>query len=200
MQKGEGKPDPESLIGAQLDAGDHAGAAAGTLRFYGPEILGYLYATLRDETAADEVFAQFSEDLWKGLGKFRRLCSMRTWSYRLAWESLSKFRRDPYRRRALPLRTGEWSQAATEVRDRTAPWLRSSVRDQVARLRERLTDAERTLLILRIDRGLSFAEIAEVLRPRDRRAGAVTLRKRYDRLKKKLRRLAEAEGLLSSGR
>jgi RNA polymerase sigma-70 factor (ECF subfamily) len=193
-----GLGEPETLIAARLDAGDFPGAAAETVRSYGAEILGYLYATLRDETAADEVFAQFSEDLWKGLSRFRRLCSMRTWAYRLAWEALSRFRRDPYRRRAQPLRTGEWSQVAAQVRDQTAPYLRSAVRSKVAVLRERLTPAEQTLLILRVDRGLSFAEIAEVLRGRDRRAGVVTLRKRYDRLKKKLRRLAEAEGLLST--
>lgn len=194
-----GEMDPESAIGARLDAADHRGAAGETLRSYGPEILGYLYATLRDETAADEVFAQFSEDLWKSLSRFRRLCSMRTWSYRLAWEAIGRYRRDPFRRRALPLRTGEWSQLAHQVRDQTAPWLRTTVRGKVARLRERLTDAEQTLLILRVDRGLSFADIAEVMRRGRRSVGVVTLRKRYDRLKRKLRRLAEAEGLLSAG-
>jgi RNA polymerase sigma-70 factor (ECF subfamily) len=198
MRLSEGNRGQETLIGARLDAGDFPGAAAETLRSYGPEILGYLYATLRDETAAEEVFSQFSEDLWKGLSRFRRLCSMRTWSYRLAWEALRRFRRDPYRRRARPLATEEWSRVAADVRDKTAPYLRSTVRGRVARLRERLNPAEQTLLILRVDRGLSFAEIAEVMRRRAGPIALVTLRKRYDRLKKKLRRLAEAEGLLSA--
>jgi RNA polymerase sigma-70 factor (ECF subfamily) len=189
----------EAVIGARLDAGDHRGAAIETVRCYGPEILGYLHATLRDESAAEEVFSQFSEDLWKGLAQFRRKCSMRTWAYKLAWEALKRFLRDPYRRRAQPLRSDEWSQVASEVRERTAPHLRSTIRGRVARLREQLNPAEQTLLILRVDRGLSFAEIAEVIFARGRPVGVVTLRKRYDRLKKKLRRLAEADGLLSRG-
>ncbi len=199
MEAKEADRGPETAIGARLEAGDYQAAAVETLRCYGSEILGYLYATLRDETAADEVFSQFSEDLWKGLAQFRRQCSMRTWAYKLAWEAVKRFRRDPYRRRAQPIATDEWSRVAAEVRESTAPYLRSTVRGRLERLRERLTPAEQTLLILRIDRGLSFAEVAEVIGSRARPVGVVTLRKRYDRLKKKLRELARAEGLLSPG-
>jgi RNA polymerase sigma-70 factor (ECF subfamily) len=197
MELGERNGGLEAAIGELLEAGDFQNAAVETVRCYGPEILGYLYATLRDEAAAEEVFSQFSEDLWKGLAQFRRQCSMRTWAYKLAWEALKRFRRDPYRRRAQPIRTNDWSQVAAEVRERTAPYLRSTVRGRVARLREQLSPSEQTLLILRVDRGLSFAEIAEVIRLGGRPVGVVTLRKRYDRVKKKLRRLAQAEGLLS---
>jgi RNA polymerase sigma-70 factor (ECF subfamily) len=188
--------DLESAIATSLDAGDYHRAAVETLRGYGPEILGYLHAMLRDEAAAEDVFSQFSEDLWKGMARFRRACSMRTWSYKLAWEAAKRLLRDPYRRRARPLRTGEWSQVAAEVHQKTAPFLRTTARGRIAHLREQLRASEQTLLVLRIDRGLSWAEIAEVMRSRRRRVDAVTLRKRYERLKERLRRLAAAEGLL----
>ena len=53
------------------------------------------------------------------------------------------------------------------VRTTTALHLRSEVKDQVSRLRERLEPDEQTLLILRVDRALSWREVAHVtLHPR----------------------------------
>ena len=196
MQESGGFTELEGSIAAYLDHGDFHGAAVESLRGYGSEILGYLHALLRDETAAEEVFSQFSEDLWKSLARFRRACSMRTWSYKLAWEAARRFKRDPYRRRGQPFRTGDWADVAAEVKGSTAPYRRSTARGGIARLREQLRASEQTLLILRIDRRLSFAEISQVMRSRGRKVGPVALRKRYERLKEKLRRLAEAEGLL----
>jgi RNA polymerase sigma-70 factor (ECF subfamily) len=47
----------EASVGRLLDAGDFEGAAVETLKGYGPEVLGYLLAILRDEDAAKEVFS-----------------------------------------------------------------------------------------------------------------------------------------------
>jgi RNA polymerase sigma-70 factor (ECF subfamily) len=74
------------------------------------------------------------------------------------------------------------------------------MRQGVARLRARLDAIEQTLLVLRVDQRLSWEEIADVLAgpgPGESLTPAA-LRKRYERLKDKLRRLARAEGLLGS--
>lgn len=77
-------PDLEPRLLALLDAGDLSGAATEALRGYGPQVLGYLTAVLRDEDDAHDVFSQFAEDLWRGLPGFRRESSIRTWAFRLA--------------------------------------------------------------------------------------------------------------------
>lgn len=186
--------DLEARIGGLLDADDRQGAVVESIRGYGPEILGYLFVTLRNEAAAEDAFSAFSEDLWKTIdrGAFRRECSMRTWCYKLAWEAAKRYLRDPFLRRKSPLGSAAWASVADEVRDKTAPHLRTTVKSRLDKLRSQLKPTEQTLLTLRLDRGLSWTEIAEVLRP----VSEATLRKRWERLKESLRALAEEDGLL----
>src|SRR5215475_15208046 len=99
----------EQQIASCLDRGDVKEAATEALRGYGPQILAYLAGVLRDDEAAAEVFSEFSEDLWRGIGAFRRESSFRTWAYRLAWHAAKRFRRDAFRRHARPFETSEIS-------------------------------------------------------------------------------------------
>jgi RNA polymerase sigma-70 factor (ECF subfamily) len=186
----------EAEIEKMLEAGELASAAAVIMRGYGPEILAYLTALARDEDRADDAFAQFSEDLWRGLPGFRRDASMRTWLYKLAWHAWLRQARDPFRRRVGPLLSDEMSRLVAEVRSTTAFHLKSEARDAVARLRAQLSAAEQSLLVLRIDRGLTWAEVVSVMSTPEERLDAATVAKRFQRVKEKIRRLAEQAGLL----
>ena len=104
--------------------------------------------------------------------------------------------RDPYARRGRRLETEEHSAIAAAVRSTTAAHMRPSADAKLERLRSALTPDERDLLILRVDRDLSWSEIASALRTDDDRPDEAALRKRFERLKDKMRRLAEAEGML----
>jgi RNA polymerase sigma-70 factor (ECF subfamily) len=104
--------DLEPRILALLDGGDISGAATEALRGYGPQVLGYLTAVLRDEDDAHDVFSQFAEDLWRGLPGFRRESAVRTWAFRLAWHAASRYARDPYRKRHRPILSTEASRIA----------------------------------------------------------------------------------------
>ena len=191
----------EARIALGLARGRPADAAAAALRGYGPEILGYLVTILRDQHAAEDVFADFCEDLWKGLPGFRQKSSFRTWAYRIAWNAAQMFWRDPYRRRVRRLSTSEYSQVADEVRVSSLRVDPRAAADGLARLRETLKPDEQTLLILRIDKGLAWKEIAQVLAESDDAPPDVAaLRKRFERLKDRLLRLAEKEGLLAPRR
>jgi RNA polymerase sigma-70 factor, ECF subfamily len=181
-----------------LEVGDLQSAAATIIRGYGPAILGYLAALARDEDRADDAFSQFCEDLWRGLPGFRRDASVRTWVYKLAWHAFLRNERDAFRRHGRPIATGEMSRLAAEVRSTTALYLRSEAKDAVARLREQLTPAEQSLLVLRIDRGLSWPEVASVMSTPEEQLDAQTVAKRFQRVKTKLRKLAEAAGLLET--
>jgi RNA polymerase sigma-70 factor (ECF subfamily) len=185
----------EARIGERLDRGQLGEAATEALKGYGPEILGYLTAVVGDEHAAGDVFGDFCEDLWRGMAGFRRQSSFRTWAYKIAWNAARMFRRDPFRRRARRLATSEAAQLADEVRASSAH-RGARAADRLAKLRASLRPDEQTLLILRVDKRLSWNEIAQVLAEGDAPAAdAAALRKRYERLKQRIMRLAEDEGL-----
>jgi RNA polymerase sigma-70 factor, ECF subfamily len=186
-------PALETRIGEALDAGDVTAAATLGLRGYGPQILGYLTVVLRQRDLADDAFSVFAEDLWKGLEGFRRGSSFRTWAYKLAYHAALRILRDPEHRRGITLATSAASVLAAEVRSETPLHLRTDTKTSVQKLREELTADEQTLLVLRIDRRLEWREVAEVL---DAEEPAV--RKRFERLREKLRKLAQDRGLLDS--
>ena len=186
----------EAEIADLLESNDLPSAAAAILREYGPAILAYLASLARDEDRADDAFSQFCEDLWRGLPGFRRDASVRTWVYKLAWHAWLRNEREPYRRRGRQLATEEMSRVAAEVRSTTALHLRSEAKDAVARLRQQLTPAEQSLLVLRIDRGLSWSDVASVMSTPEEDLDAQTVAKRFQRVKDRLRKLAEDAGLL----
>ena len=184
----------EESIARHLEAGDLRAAATDAMRGYGPEILGYLCAVLRDEDDAADSFSRFAEDLWKGLPAYQRISSFRSWAYKIAWNAACDQCNDAFRRRGRRLNTGELSGLAAEVRSSTDEYLKPGARDRLRRLREALTPEEQTLLVLRTSRALSWKEVAEVLSPPGGPpVEPATLRKRFERLKEKLRSLAQAE-------
>jgi RNA polymerase sigma-70 factor, ECF subfamily len=187
----------EQGIAAACRAGAWSEAATAAIRGYGPEILGYLLATSGHEQDASEAFSLFCEHLWRGLPGFRGESSLRTWSYRLAQRALARIARGDRRRRArvVPLDATDIEAVAEQVRTQTLPFLRTEMQAEVARLRERLTAEERALLVLRLDRRLSWEAIARVLgddepSSEDLKRSAATLRKRYERVKLRLRELS----------
>src|SRR5262245_35082234 len=95
----------EAQVAQCCQGGDLRRAAELTIECYGPEILGYLTAVLRDPVDAEDVFAQFCADLWTGIPAFRWRSSLRTWAYALARHACCRFRADPYRRRGVALST-----------------------------------------------------------------------------------------------
>lgn len=76
------------------------------------------------------------------------------------------------------------------MRTQTATHLRTETKTAVQKLREELSLDEQTLLILRIDRQLEWDDVAEAMG-----TPAVTLRKRFERVKEKLRGLAKGRGV-----
>jgi len=198
------RPDRAALerrIRECLDARDLAAAATEALKGYGAEILGYLVSIVRDESAASDVFGEFCEDLWRGIAGFRGHSSFRTWAYKLAWNAARMHQRDPFRRRVRRLATSEYSRLADRLRASSLRHSSAAAADRLTKLRESLKPDEQTLLILRVDRCLSWNEIAQVLSEgEDAPPGVAALRKRFERLKERLLRLAAEEGLTESGR
>jgi RNA polymerase sigma-70 factor (ECF subfamily) len=193
----------DAAIRAQVEAGDLAAATTALLRGCGTELLDYLQAIARDDDLGAEAFAELCEDLWRGLPKFRWEASLRTWLYALARNALGQLRRDPRRRpeRNVPLSIAP--EVAAVARTITAEYRRTEVKDGFRALRDELDAEEQELLLLRVDRQLSWNDIARIFGGADAdadaaaaRTRAATLRKRFERAKERLRKRAEEKGLV----
>ncbi len=187
---------PDERVRELLAAGDLRGAATAVMSDVGPQVLRYLRALLRDEDLAAEAFSSFAERLWKGLAGWRGDASLRSWALHVAWNAAANLRDEGWRRFGRRLRSGELSAIAEEVRTRTAVRLERQ-RLALERLRQALSAEEQTLLILRVDQGLSWAEVAHVVAsdggdPPDANA----LAKRFERIKARLARMARDQGLV----
>lgn len=178
---------------------DYPGVAARLVEGYGAEILGYLAAILRDDDAGQDAFQAMCEDILEGLPAFRGEASFRTWLYTVARHRALKVNRQA-RRGAVPLsQSPEVAHLVNVARSATAPYLRTETKASVRRLREQLTEEEQTLLILRVDRGMDWLDIARVFaesHEEDVGKLAARLRKRFQRTKERLQKLAQREGLL----
>jgi RNA polymerase sigma-70 factor (ECF subfamily) len=189
----------EARIRERLHAGDRDAAVTLAIRGYGPEILGFLTTTLRNGDVAADVFSQLCEDVWNGIGGFRGESSLRTWAYVLARHAAERHRRDPYRRRAVPLSAHpSLSALEAEVRQSTATHQKSEVREAASRLRQELSEDDQTLLVLRIDRRLPWDDVARVFAgpgaaTAEVKRHAAALRKRFERLKAELRKRVAGE-------
>jgi RNA polymerase sigma-70 factor (ECF subfamily) len=193
----------ETRIASLREKGDLDEAATCAVQAFGPEVLGFLFSVLRSESDASEVFSQACEDLWRSLEAFDGRCSMRAWLYKLAQTAMARFRRAPHRRPGRHVPLSGLGVVVADVRSRTLPHLRTSVKDQFAKIRDSLDEDDRALLILRVDRGLSWRELARTFSIDDDAEEALRrlearLRKRFQHIKEEIRSRALEAGLLGT--
>ena len=183
----------EATIRAQLDAGDLRAAATTAIQQLGPGVFGYLRAVLRDEDLAADVFAEVCAVVWTDLARFDGP-SVRAWMLVIARHRVLRTGRAAARaRKHSPLsRSPELVALADQARTSTAAWRRTDNKDAIARLRDALEPDDQTLLVLRLDRGMSWREVAHVME-----LGEAAVRKRFERLVTKLREQARAAKLIS---
>jgi RNA polymerase sigma-70 factor (ECF subfamily) len=184
----------EAELRRRAEAGDLEGVITRAIRAYGPELLGFLGGLARDPVDTDEIFSAVCERLWRGLARFRWDSSFRVWAYAVARNEFYYSRRAVSKaRRGVPIsEVPSIHQAIAEVRSSTSIYRRSDVKDEFARLREELEPDDRMILGLRVERGLEWNEIARVLGADGDavKREAAALRKRFERLKKRIRELA----------
>lgn len=189
--------DIETQIQALRAAGDYEAATTLTLRTYGPELLALLKLRLHDLQEARDAFAWLAEDLWRGMPGFRGDSSLRTWSYAVARNVVRRYvdRELRARLQAIPL-----SQVSRESALSVPLAVPDPSLERITRLRAQLTADEQDLLTLRIDKGMDYRDVALVMlydgkAPTDVELSreAARLRKRFQILKAKLRKLVEEE-------
>jgi RNA polymerase sigma-70 factor (ECF subfamily) len=205
MSESESSQDAEKPIRDAFNAGNLETAATATLDLYGDEIFSFLTVRLRAAGDAQEAFSMFAEDLWVGLPKFAWRSSMRTWAYMVARNAATRYASAPQRRAARNLALsapGRVSQMVERMRSATQVHQQTVVKDRVRALRERLDPEDQMLLVLRVDRGLAWRDLAIAMTgdadlddaALDREAAR--LRKAFERVKAELKQMAKEEGLL----
>ena len=194
----------ELEVQAFVERGDAHGATKLIIETYGVEVFGYVTSLLKDEDLASDAFSAACENVFKAVTAFRGQSSVRTWFYTIARHAAFREARQQRRRRGEPISMLEGDLAAP-IRTATAAFRKTEIKDKVAQLRESLSAEERELLLLRIDRGLSWNEIAAVClgaetapAEAELKLEAARCRKQFERAKAKLRKLAEQAGLLPS--
>lgn len=196
----------EETIRAAHARRDFDGATTATLRAYGPEIFSLLLAMHRDRTQADEAFSVFAERLWTTMGRFEWACSMRTWAYLLARRAARDVRRSarPRAQRHVALsETSAIGALVAQVRTQTASIYAQENRDAIAKLRDELPEEDQLLLVLRVDRGLEWQDLARVFlegeetpSEEDVKRESARLRKRFQLVKERLLAMGTERGLL----
>jgi RNA polymerase sigma-70 factor (ECF subfamily) len=197
----------ERAVRACLGAGDVRGAVGLVVERLGPSIRGYLRTLLVDDEA-EEAFSIFQESVLTGLPGFRWECPLQAWAHRLAYHAAARIWRRPARRLEEPLPSALSRLGPGSARSAPGP---SSRHAGLEVLRATLSIEDQTLLTLRYDRELEWEEIAAVLeeghgrdeptppdeRRRSRTRQAAALRKRYERLTRRLREEARHHGLVN---
>jgi len=197
----------ERAAQAEWRGGNFQRATELMLANYGPELHGFVVGHFRGQLAqGDDAFLDFCEDFWRSLPNFQWRCTLRAWCYKLARSAAARAYRSPHERRNRRLNFLDVTEVAglvAEARTTTAVHLRTAVKDAVRELRAALSEEDRDLLTLRIDRNLSWSEVAHVLidgdearSEADQARFEAALRQRFGEVKKRLRRLAVDAGLL----
>lgn len=187
----------EARIRDAVTAGELQRAATEALQLYGSELFGYLCNVARDEDLASDAFGATCERMWKGLPTFRWESSLRSWLYTIARNALSTLRAHPSRRPERNAAVSQLDDLAQKIRTETLPMHRTEIREGIRALRDELSAEDGELVLLRIDRKMSWRDIARVMyEGSDPDKHTAALRKRFERAKEHLRRLATERGLV----
>ena len=168
--------------------GDYRSALEALVGGYQHLIVRYCVAMLGDAGQGEEVAQEVFLGAYAALPRFRREASVRTWLLAIARKQCLKALRDRRRRRHLEEAqrqaiAREAHRAPPDPAEEDPETLRRRVRQGL----DRLGPAERTVLLLRYETGLTLAEVAHVVGRSE--AG---VRRQLARALAQLRRVLEA--------
>ncbi len=169
-------------------------ATAIAIKRYGSELQGWLANSVRDDTAAREIYSACLEQFWKALPQFRFEASIRTLLYRIARNAT--YRYFCGRQREDWVFDSQLVVRPVHDRSETRPWFRTDVKNKLRDICERLTIKQRMVLTLRVEKQMSWTDIARVMNPGEAwitdetlRRESAALRQQFRRLKQELRKL-----------
>lgn len=183
-------PDPEHEILAALDRADRDQALAVLMRLYGAPLFRFCKEMVADPDLAEDVHQMTFVQAYESLARFGRRSSLKSWLFSIArHRCLDALKMDRRRKRRfeamdeLPERPGPQANALDEL----SQGARSRALETcLAKLAPRI----RETLLLRFQQGLSYPEIARLVKERP-----PTLQVRVARALPVLRRCLEGQGV-----
>ena len=180
----------ESRISELLDEQQINQAVEEILEFYGPRIFRMMMGVFHNEAIAQDVYQQFSIQLWESLESFRGDSQIYTWTYTLARRAIGQRLRGS--KKETRLHTHQRDQLAAKwTRTATAEWRKTESKDKFQEMVEELDHDERTLVMLRIGEEMSWKEVAQVMQDGDETLEGSELSKESGRLRKKFQRVKD---------
>lgn len=161
---------------------------------YGHELIGYFRARTFDVARSEDVYQQWCLRVWRYLGSFRGDSTIRTWLYCLARSCLRQYANTSHQNDSIDQNQLE-QMPAKLLRTQTSLWRKTESKNKLWEVCKSLSDEEQELLLLRVMRRMSWADIAFIvnedkdLDDETLKREAAALRKRYSRLKEHLKSL-----------
>jgi DNA-directed RNA polymerase specialized sigma24 family protein len=160
-------------------------AVRAALETHGAELFGFFIAALEEFELAREAYVAVRQHVANELGEFQGRCSLRAWLYGLARRELKD--------RRLRKPRGRSDRPATVSRLARTPM--DDLSAAIAAIRRTLTDEDRELFILKVDRGfdwleLAFTSLGERAEPASLAAEARELQVRVGAISARVERLA----------
>jgi DNA-directed RNA polymerase specialized sigma24 family protein len=173
--------DVDAQVRDLLDRGQASTAASVLLDKLGADVFGFLVGVLGDTRRARAAYAGLVARVTAELPAFRGKCSSRVWLYSLARRELDD--RRTRAKRAEPTRSGD-----------TGVWRQAGMLAVIGAVRRALSEEERELLILRVDRlldwqSLAITQLGEAAARAAIAREANTLRRRLDTLLERIESL-----------
>ncbi|GLX70424.1 RNA polymerase sigma factor [Paenibacillus glycanilyticus] len=138
----------------------------------------YCYHMTGDRAESEDIVQEVFLKAFREIGKYRPTVSFSAWLYKIAYRHcLNSLKRHKGQHRLLSLIKLQWPSAPSPRTAETADHLLTG-----------LSPEDRQLIILRTLEERSFAEIAELTS-----VNAVALRKKFERIRKKLRNQTRKE-------
>jgi RNA polymerase sigma-70 factor, ECF subfamily len=151
---------PDAELVARAREGDLRAMDALVERHYG-SVFRLCRSILGDPDRVDDAVQESFIRAYRALPKFRGASTFRTWLLSIAGNEARGALRKSKRRREIALEdAGQVTSGDPDVAEQTV------VRDEAVRVRllvERLPEKQRLAVTLRIDEGLSFREIGEII-------------------------------------
>lgn len=182
------RPHDEAILNDIAD-GDYRRALGTLVRGYQQAMVGFCHNMLGDDASAEETAQDIFLDAYKAMPRFRQQASVRTWLFAIARKKCLQVRRNRDRRGRIRQDKQEIiAQSAHRDPPAAAGEDPEAMLQLVKRSLEHLPDAERELLTMCYDTGLSVADIAQI-----RGISMATVRRRLARALEALREVVDSE-------
>ncbi|WP_019913671.1 RNA polymerase sigma factor [Paenibacillus sp. HW567] len=169
----------------QVKAGNRE-AFATIIRAFEKQIYTYCYYILRNREEAEDAVQEVFVKVYRELRRYEERVSFSAWLYKVAYHHcLDQIRKRKRRNRLLSLYKEQRPNAYYNLKD-DDPFQKLLI--------DELTAEERNLLILKVVEQYSFEEMGQIME-----CNPATLRKKFERLRKKLVRQRMIEGGGSHG-